>query len=269
MKKNKMETWKRKGASIHLLAAMVLLFLMGCYSSPNSSKGTEAAADSTAKVVETDEASGTNEKEAYMAAPKIETDGEGLITLGQFPMTNKHLEVKLSEDHEKADIYYDGKLIQTVEDNEGSLVAAGGDIPVRFLDANFDGKTDIFIGPGESRTYSTLLIWDSAREEFVRIGKLGEPSLQGFILEPGTKSVYEGGSGSYCLFVMTRSVWDGGTLKVKEKLLCVSDPTQFKANEVSGKYSLRDDNDKEIQATEILTELPRSWTHIVNIYGLE
>ncbi|MBR5655078.1 MAG: hypothetical protein IKW98_00115 [Prevotella sp.] len=269
MKKNKMESWKWKGASVHLLAVFVLLFLMGCNSSPNPSKGTEAASDSTAKVVETDEVSGTNEEEAYMAAPKIETDGQGLITLGQCPMTDKHLEVKLSEDNDKADIYYDGKLIQTVEDKEGSLVAAGGDIPVRFLDANFDGMTDIFIGPGESRTYSTLLIWNPACEEFVRIGSLGEPSLQGFILEPGTKSIYEGGSGSYCLFVMTRSVWDGGNLKEKEKLLCVSDPTQYKANEVSGKYSLRDDKDKEIQATEILTELPRSWTNIVNIYGLE
>ena len=61
MKKNKMESWKRKGASIHLLAVFALLFLMGCKSSPNPSKGTEVASDSTAKVVETDEASGTNE----------------------------------------------------------------------------------------------------------------------------------------------------------------------------------------------------------------
>ena len=67
MKKNKMESLKWKGASIHLLAVFVLLFLMGCNSSSNPSKGTEAASDSTAKVVETDEVSGTNEEEAYMA----------------------------------------------------------------------------------------------------------------------------------------------------------------------------------------------------------
>ena len=255
---------KRKCASTNLLAACALLFLMGCNSfSPKQAPSPveEGEGEATETVAE--------EEEAYMAAPKIETDGEGLIVLGQCPQTDKHLTVTLSEDNAKAEISYDGELMQTVEDKEGALVAAGGDIPVRFMDANFDGLTDIFIGPGESRTYSTLLVWDAAHKEFVRIGKLSEPTLQGFMLEPATKSVYEGGSGSYCLFVVTRSTWEGGSLKVKERLLSVSDPTQYGANDVSDKYSLRDENDKEVQATRIATELPGNWKNVIEIYGIE
>ena len=89
------------------------------------------------------------------------------------------------------------------------------------------------------------------------------------MLEPGTKSVYEGGSASYCLFVVTRSAWDVGELKTKEKLFCVSDPSQYAANDVSDKFSLRDDNDGEEMATRLANELPGNWKNVVAIYGLE
>lgn len=268
MKKKEMKMPKRNRASVGLLAALALLCLMGCNASPKASEvgGSETIADAQEEVAAP---SVEDVKDVFMAAPKIETDGEGLIALGQCPQTDKHLKVVLADDNTKAEIYYDGKLLQTVEDQEGALVAAGGDIPVRFMDANFDGLTDIFIGPGESRTYSTLLVWNSASEKFERIGTLGEPSLQGFMLEPGTKSVYEGGSASYCLFVVTRSAWDGGELKTKEKLFCVSDPSQYAANDVSDKFSLRDDNDGEEMATRLANELPGNWKNVVAIYGLE
>lgn len=268
MKKKEKKKLKRKGVSFYLLSAFALLCLMGCNASPKGSEGGETAAAPQGEAVET--SSGSEEKkDVFMAAPLIETDGEGLIALGQCPQSDKHLKVELKDDNTVAEISYDGRLLQTVEDKEDALVAAGGDIAVRFLDANFDGFTDIFIGPGESRTYSTLLVWNAARERFERIGTLGEPALQGFMLEPATQSVYEGGSASYCLFIVTRSVWDGGQLKTKEQLFCVSDPQQYAANDVSDKFSLRNDKGNEIQATSLLGELPGNWKNVVTIYGVE
>ena len=255
-------------ASVGLLALSTLM-LMSCQSSPQQAKENATEASASEKQEVTENVAEESAASMYMMAPEIETDGAGLITLAQCPQTDEHLKVVLKDDNAKAEIYYDGELMQTIVDSEGTLVAAGGEIPVRFLDANFDGQVDIFIGPGESRTYSTLLVWNADKKEFVRIGKLGEPSLQGFMLEPATKSLYEGGSASWCMFIVTRSEWDGVSMKVKEKLYCISDPTQYESNGSSGKYSLRDENDDERQATEIVTELPGSWPKVVEIYDME
>lgn len=258
-----------------VLSVFGMTFLMGCgqkSASTASAAATGQAAGAAEEVGKNDNTSANTpgaDDDIYMKAPHIETDGEGLIVLEQCPTKDAHLTVKLSEDNTKAEIFYDGSLIQTIGGGDDALVAAGGDIPVYFMDANFDGLTDIFIGPGASRTYSTLLVWNPAKEEFVRVGSLGEPSLQGFTLEPATESAFEGGSGSYCMFVATRSKWDSGQLKPVESMTIITDPTQYEANQVSNKYTIRDDQDNVKQSTDISSELPKSWQNVVKIYDVE
>lgn len=200
-------------------------------------------------------------------APVIQADANGLIGLGQCSIENDRLRVELSEDKDVAKIFLDGELLQTITDADDALVAAGDDAPIFFLDANFDGLTDIFIGPGESRTYSSLLIWEPASKQFRRIGHLGEPSLQNFLLCPETKSVYEGGSNSWCSGSFTKSVWEGGTLKAVEDVIVVSDPEQYGENEVSDKYTLKTSDGKTVKAAAESSQLPGKWADVLEYVG--
>lgn len=190
-----------------------------------------------------------------------------LVSLKTFPTTDAHLSVSVSEDRSQAVISRDGQVIQTFTDEAEGLVSIGDDVPVRFLDANFDGFTDIFIGEGESRTYSTLLVWNDKQKQFERIGSLGSPSLQGFMLDTGSKSVVEGGSNSYCEFYITRSFWENGKLIMKEQLTIITDPNEYIINGVKNKFTLRDAKEQGLCSTETSDALPKVWQEIVKAYG--
>lgn len=192
-----------------------------------------------------------------------------LISLNQFPTIDKRLYVEISPDFMVASIYRDGKLFQTVLDEEYGLVSAGDVAPVHFLDANFDGYTDIFIGEGESRTYSTLLLWNEKEKQFVRIGELGEPDWQGFKLCPNQKMVISGGSGSYCSFYITRSHFEGFELLQDEQLTIITDKLEYIAYGVHRKYTLQDANQKVLYSTEKSDGLPSLWQTIVKAYDYE
>jgi len=200
-------------------------------------------------------------------APAVQADTNGLIGLGQCSTVSDRLRVELSEDKNTAKIFLDGELLQTITDADDALVAAGDDAPIFFLDANFDGLTDIFIGPGESRTYSSLLIWEPESKQFRRIGHLGEPSLQNFLLCPETKNVYEGGSNSWCSSSFTKSVWEDGTLKAVEDVIVVSDPEQYGENEVSDKYTLKSSDGKTVKAVAESSQLPGKWADVLEYVG--
>ena len=198
-----------------------------------------------------------------MTAPQIATDEMGLIHLGQCPVTDPHLTVKVSEDFSTATISYDGKELQTIADEDG---VATDNALVYFLDANFDGLTDIFIGVGESRTYSTLLLWDPEKQQFVRVGTLGSPCLQGFMLHPETKSVVEGGSNSFCEFEVTRSLWEGYQLKPQEDLTILFGEENYAANNVEHMFTLKDPEGQVLCSTETVEDLPELWITIARSY---
>lgn len=243
------------------------LMLTGCGNQndkKDSSENTETEQQVVEQVVEqvADEAEDNGVK-----APAIQADANGLIGLGQCSIESNRLRVELSEDKDAAKIFLDGELLQTITDADDALVATGDDAPIFFLDANFDGLTDIFIGPGESRTYSSLLIWEPASKQFRRIGHLGEPSLQNFMLCPETKSVYEGGSNSWCSGSFTKSVWEGGTLKAVEDVIVVSDPEQYRENGVSDKYTLKSSDGKTIKAAAESSQLPDKWMYVLEYVG--
>ena len=135
------------------------------------------------------------------------------------------------------------------------------------MDANFDGYVDIFIGPGESRTYSALLIWDATAKQFKRVGSLGDPSFQNVMLYPSEQFVFEGGSNSWCCDYFTRSIWEGGKLKTMEELYIVNDPEQYGEYEVENKYTLRDNQQKAILSTDDISKLPATWKSVLEKYG--
>ena len=192
-----------------------------------------------------------------------------LISLNQFPTIDKRLYVEVSPDFTEASIYRDGKLFQTVLDEENGLVSIGDEATVHFLDANFDGFTDIFIGAGESRTYSTLLLWDDNTKQFVRIGELGNPDLQGFMLCPAEKKVIEGGSGSYCSFYISQSHWNGNELVLDVFLTIISDPDEYISYKVKNMFTIQDANEQVLCSTENKESLPEFWQAVLKAYDME
>ena len=197
-----------------------------------------------------------------MTAPQVEANETGFIFLDQFPQTDPHLTVKVSEDFTTAIICYDGKEIQTITDEFG---LASDEAPVHFLDANFDGMTDIYIGLGYSRTLNSLLVWDEFEQQFQTVQG---SSLQNPMLYPKTKSFFDGGSSSYCETDITRNEWKGGMIMMKENLTIILDPEQYGELGVEHIYTIKDDNDKVLYSTDEPKELPETWQAVINAYEL-
>lgn len=191
-------------------------------------------------------------------------DRNGLTTLDNCPTVHPQLSVKLNDDNNKLTIYNGEEVFQVLTDEDGFATDISDGLAVHYLDANFDGYCDIFVGQGQSRTYSTLLIWDKSIKQFKRIGTLGEPSLQNFTLKSDTKSVFQGGSNSWCSYSYDMSKWVGNKLKVVESLVVVTEPKEFTANEVKYMFTLKKEPSKRlILATNHKFKLPKYWQEVI------
>lgn len=197
-----------------------------------------------------------------MTAPQVEANMDGLIYLEDCPMSNPRLAVTVSEDFTTAKIMYDGKEIQTVKDEEYELASDAA--PIHFLDANFDGYTDIFIGTGQSRTANTLLVWNDKTQKFESVDG---SALQGVMLEPATKSFVMGGSNSASEFYVTRSLWNGNKLDVREQLSIVTNPEEYANNNVDHMYTVKSSDDNVLCSSETIDGLPEIWQNYVKAYG--
>ena len=197
-----------------------------------------------------------------MTAPQVEANMDGLIYLEDCPMSNPRLAVTVSEDFTTAKIMYDGKEIQTVKDEEYELASDAA--PIHFLDANFDGFTDIFIGTGQSRTANTLLVWNDKTQKFESVDG---SALQGVMLEPETKSFVMGGSNSASEFYVTRSLWNGNKLDIREQLSIVTNPEEYANNNVEHMYTVKSSDDNVLCSSETIDGLPEIWQNYVKAYG--
>lgn len=197
-----------------------------------------------------------------MTAPQVEANMDGLIYLEDCPMSNPRLAVTVSEDFTTAKIMYDGKEIQTVKDEEYELASDAA--PIHFLDANFDGFTDIFIGTGQSRTANTLLVWNEKTQKFESVDG---SALQGVMLEPETKSFVMGGSNSASEFYVTRSLWNGNKLDIREQLSIVTNPEEYANNNVDHMYTVKSSDDNILCSSETIDGLPEIWQNYVKAYG--
>ena len=249
-----------------LFVALPMAFIIAaCGKGENSSKKQASASENETEA----SAEAVGQVEERMKAPAIDPDAEGLIRLSQCPSIYDKMEVAVSEDNTSVSITYDGQQLQAITDADDGLVATGDGAAIHFMDANFDGFVDIFIGPGESRTYSTLLLWDVAAKQFKRVGKLGDPSFQNIMLYPSKKYLFEGGSSSWCSDFFTRSIWEDGDLKKIEELVIVSDAEQYGEYEVKNKYTLRDSQQEDILSTDDISSLPSPWKSVLDRYGYE
>ena len=244
----------KKNAILSIIMLVVLIMISACKSKSTDNATTNyAPADST-----------TQNRES-MQAPKVETDANGIITLAQCPTEYEGLKVVLSNDITEASIYRDDQLLQTISGTDDEPLATDGDRSIHFMDANFDGYVDIFIGAGESRTYSTLVVWNPEDNQFNRIGMLGEPMLQNFTLHPESKSVFEGGSASAFANYFSRSVWENNTLKPLEELIFVNDADEYEEYDVDDPYTIKDSEGKTLVTFSNASELPQPWRAIVEI----
>ena len=192
-----------------------------------------------------------------MKAPQVEANESGFIFLEQFPETDPHLTVKVSDDFNTATIMYDGKEIQTVNEELG---LASDEATVRFLDANFDGLTDIYIGPGQSRTANSLLVWNEKEQQFKNV--VGS-TLQNPMLDPATKSFIQGGSNSASEFCISRGLFKNDKLVMEELLSIVTDPD----SDVEHTYTLTNPEGKILYTMETADGMPEIWQKIVSTYG--
>ena len=192
-----------------------------------------------------------------MTAAQVKPNASGFIFLDQFLTTDPHLTVKVSDDFTTATIFYDGKEIQTIEDETGLV---SDEATVRFLDANFDGQTDIYLGPGFSRTLNALFVWDEFEQQFQVVSGT---SLQNPMLHPATKSFIEGGSSSYCETDIYLNKWNKSMIMMDENLAIVLDPEAYGAIGVEHRYTLKDADDKVLYSTDEIEALPEMWQTIV------
>lgn len=197
-----------------------------------------------------------------MTAPQVNVDKEtGLIFLDEFMMSDPHLTVKVSEDFTTATISYDGKEIQTVVDE---FELASEEATVHFLDANFDGLTDIYIGTGMPRTANSLLVWNEKEQKFTSVEG---SSLQGFTIDHANKCVVQGGSNSAAEFIVTRDLWEGNKLNTIEHLSVISNPEEYADYNVEHMFTLRSSDGNVLCSTETIDGLPEIWQRYIKAYG--
>ncbi|MBR5686438.1 MAG: hypothetical protein IKX36_00590 [Prevotella sp.] len=244
-----------KKTYLFLLAGALIC---ACTNKPN--EAAQTSENATTEVAENDQKDATDttaaeSKEVAEAAPVAKP-----MPLADCPGKDKHISVKLSklDDGQKAEISLDGKVIQTITDELFTdWYDQQPDEFIHFVDADFDGNTDIFLGAGESRTYSTILLWKPDKKCFERYGSLGEPSLQNPVFSAADKAIYNGGSNSASEEEFTKDVWKNGQLKTAETLFCYTNETSKK------EYKLYDAAKKLVKASNNLKDMPEEWQNIL------
>ena len=102
-----------------------------------------------------------------LAVPKVNLDKDGFFSVDDCPTTHDVLDVTLNEGE-----YAINLVLVSSDDLPMTTVPLDEDYGVtqdvvHFLDANFDGKVDILVGPGSNRNYSVLLLWNDEKNDFV------------------------------------------------------------------------------------------------------
>ena len=193
-----------------------------------------------------------------MAAPVIELDGEGMFSIDDCPTTYEGLEIVKHEGEyglSSIDIMRDGQLLRSFNFTDDDYVTRD---EVHFLDANFDGYVDIFLGPGCDREYSALFLWNPEQSNFVRGYEDGNPILNGnYKFHPASQKVYFTGSGSFSSNHAVRLSWQNYNLQSEEALtsemlksrLDESQPAKYVVRKgISGKIIFSTDDPNKIPA---------------------
>lgn len=189
--------------------------------------------------------------------PKCTRNPQGLITLQDCPTEHPQLSVNINDERNHVTIYLNGQVFQELE-SEDEFISPTDDKSVYYLDANFDGHCDIFVGPGCSRTYSSIFIWNPKTGKFEEA--TGDSPIQNFMIDPVSRLAYDGGSSSYCEEDAFKLKWSGNRLVKVEDLKVITDPKAYRENGVKYQYTVKNaKTGKLIKATNYKHHLPLSW----------
>ena len=154
-----------------------------------------------------------------MAAPVIELDGEGMFSIEDCPTEYEGLEIVKHKGEgvlSSIDIMAGDQLLRSFSFT-GDEVVSRDDI--HFLDANFDGFVDFFVGTASDREYSALFLWDPEQANFVRGYEDGSPIFNGnYQFYPAAQKVYFTGSCSFSSNHAVRLSWKNYNLQSEESL---------------------------------------------------
>ena len=207
-----------------------------------------------------------------MIAPQITADADGFIVLDQCPTQYPSIRIALEGEGSilKAKVYKNYMLLQILEGEEEydalatDIIDINDPKNVHFMDINFDGYVDIFIGPSMSRTKSSVFLWNPTSGSFQQVAK--DEMLQNIILEPSSKSFYQGGSGSWCFEGFSRYKWTYYSIEELETLEIVSDASQYEDYNVTHEYTVKTKEGKIVSETDNISELPEKWRAVYERY---
>lgn len=197
----------------------------------------------------------------------VKTDKYGFYSVQSTPTSVAFIKAATEENEDGSrtvNIYRGRELAQSIVCDVTS-----GDL--HFFDANFDGNLDIMVGPAESRNYSTILLWDDARGEFVAMEQ-SEPLNGYFMVDPKRKQLISVSSSSYCSMYYEVLQWKRKKLVAVESLIEISDPTAYGEYGVSRRYTIIKGNNFEKIKANLKSQvakrsaLPQLWKNRLNAY---
>ena len=202
---------------------------------------------------------------SILKANKPKTDANGYYSLLDCPKSLQNVKV-ITEQNDNGsyavEVFIKGKQVDT-------FTCESTSDDVRFVDGNFDGYYDLFIGPATTRNYSHLYLWDNKKQCFFQA--VSSDNLNGhFLLNPTKKQWISAGSSSYCSMYYTIFRWDDDKEVDIESLIDISDPTAHKEYGVKRRYTVIRGGDFENiasnrkQHTNRKSALPKQWRTILN-----
>lgn len=183
-----------------------------------------------------------------------------------YPTQHDSIKVHFSEEINNEDmlimkIYRCGEYLQSFNVS----VLSNYDI-VHFLDVNFDGYTDIFIGVGGLETTNVILVWNSSRNIFEDC-KMLSGKLQNPYFDVNRKVIYDSERFGIHEFWYFKYVVENEQLTLMNRLLVISDLDKYnEKNEYhfskEHPYTLYH-GDGIIQEADDESELPKEWQDVI------
>ena len=235
------------------IAAAVTLAVTGCGS---TNKNVVSSAPGPVKLTD-----------PIIAPPLSPLDANGFYDLTIAPQSHNSFSVKTVDGNDGTKttlIRYGTKIIGNLTHNATSNT-------VRYVDANFDGFTDIVVGPAASRNYTAICLLEPQSRTFKQSNVTDE--LNGdFLINPTTKQWVGRSSNGASSTIYQIYSWTNNQLVPAETLIVISDSQDYKANGVKSRYTIINGNDfdhiatsKKIEANEI-TQLSLEWQRIINSF---
>jgi len=183
-------------------------------------------------------------------------------TLLDYPTTDKYIKVKIKLDEEEgttAVIYKGREKIQSIFlSYDVDIYLFDKEMPqVFFIDVDFDGYKDIYLGPGESRTRNIILRYNPLTSLFERVKN---SDIRNPLFCPQLKIVYDSDSGSAFEYGYHKRVFQGDSLATIGLLdFCTSEMWEEGRRHLWHLYAK---DDVLIQKTDDEDKLPLEWRRV-------